>query len=333
MNVFMIGGPGNISRGTVDSFLESGDELTVFTRNVEKKKVLYPGVRLIDGDRANIKQLSDAFITSKADIVIDTIGYHLDEAQTLYEIIKSRIKHFIFISTVDVYGYPLSRIPFRETDVFRPATAGYAQTKLDIELFYQEKQRMEGLPLTIGRPSLSIGPDFSPMMLFDWGFSVVPRIRAGLPILVPGDGLGLMHVGWSYDVGRMIARISGDTVSIGKTYTLSDSECITRDDYISLYTHIAGREVERVYIPQNLVDRFEEDQSLTKIDHLYKHNMAFSMDSFKNDFPDFQWLSLSSGVEEFIRVNDERGRFSLPVGESIEDRIIKKWKERLHNWQ
>ena len=59
------------------------------------------------------------------------------------------------------------------------------------------------------RNGLSIGPGFCPMMFFDWGFKVIPKMKANMPILVPGDGNGLMHVGWGYDVGRMAGRIIG----------------------------------------------------------------------------------------------------------------------------
>jgi len=330
--VFLVGGPGTISRGTLDYLVERGYRLAVYTRNAAEKRQIHPEVVFYEGDRKNTETLRRAFDDFDADLVIDTICFEPEEAQSLYEIMHGRIRHLLFISTVDVYGYPLSRIPFREQDEFRPALGDYAQKKRAIELFYEDKWQKEGFPITIGRPSLSIGPDFCPMMFWDWGLRTVPKMKANRPILVPGDGNGLMHVGWSYDVGRMAGRIIGDDKSIGKEYTLSAENCLTRDEYISLYTETLGVNPERVYIPQEYIERYPGVEQVGTIYHLYRVNMAFSLEAFKQDFPDYRWLPLRQGVEEFIEVNERRGAFPSPDVENIEDRIIRNWKERLRGW-
>lgn len=330
--VFIIGGPGNISRGTIDYLLERNYQLAVFSRNTESKKGKYPDVNFYEGMRSDRDSLKKAFEDFGADLVLDTICFEPSEAEALYEITKGRIRQLLFISTVDTYGYPLSRLPFREQDAFRPASGDYAKKKRVIELFYQDKLQKESFPVTIGRPSLSIGPGFCPMMFFDWGFKAVPRIKANKPILVPGDGNGLMHVGWAYDVGRMAGRIIGDMKAVGREYTLSDENCITRDDYISLFTSYFGTNPERVYVPQEYIERFEGVDGIPKIPHLYRFNMAFSMENFKKDFPDYVWLPLEKGVREFIEVNMEKGAFPDSNDESVEDRVIAEWKKRLSGW-
>lgn len=330
--VFIIGGPGNISRGTIDYLLERNYKVAVFTRGANKKKTQYPDVCFYEGDREDKDSLSGSFNDFKAEVVIDTICFTPQQAENIYEVVKNKIKQLIFISTVDVYGYPLSRIPFRETDPYRPAQGSYAQDKLKIELFYWDKYLKEGFPITIGRPSLSIGPDFCPMMFWDWGFKVVPRMKQNMPILVPGDGLGLMHVGWGYDVGRMIGRMTGDSKAIGKDYTLSYKDCITRDDYISLFADYLGSRSERVYIPQQYIESFKGVEQMPKIYHLYRTNMAFSLDLFQKDFPDFSFMPLQKAVQEFIDVNLSRNAFPDPHEEYIEDMIIKEWKRTLKDW-
>lgn len=330
--VFIIGGPGNISRGTLDSLLEHDDEMAIFTRSAAEKRSAHPEVVFYEGDRRDADALRRAFDDFRPDLLMDTICFEPDEARTLYEIALGRIRHLLFISTVDVYGYPLSRLPFREGDEFRPAIGEYAQKKRAIERFYEEKWQEEGFPITIGRPSLSISPDFCPMMFWDWGLRTVPKMKANLPILVPGDGSGLMHVGWGYDVGRMAGRILGEEKAFGKGYTLSAETCLSRDEYISLYTESLGVNPERVYIPPDDIERFHGVADIPKIAHLYRVDMAFSLETFQRDFPDYRWLPLRRGVEEFIEVNERRGAFPSPDVEIIEDRIIRAWKERLVDW-
>ena len=159
-SVFMIGGPGNISRGTLDYLLERGYSVAVYTRNAAAKQAVRPEVAFYEGNRQDAETLRRAFEDFGADLVIDTICFEPGEAQALYQMLRGRIRHLLFISTVDTYGYPLSRLPFREQDAIRPARGDYAQKKRTIELFYLDKWQKEGFPVTIGRPALSIGPKF-----------------------------------------------------------------------------------------------------------------------------------------------------------------------------
>jgi hypothetical protein len=141
-----------------------------------------------------------------------------------------------------------------------------------------------------------------------------------------------MHVGWGYDVGRMAGRIIGDAKTFGKSYTLSAENCLTRDGYISLFTDYLGVNPERVYIPPEYIERFPGVEQIARIPHLYRINMAFSLENFKQDFPDYQWLPLSRGVKEFIEVNEQTGVFQSSEVEILEDRIIRNWKKRLADW-
>lgn len=330
--VMLIGGPGKISRGTVDYLRERGAEIAICTRNSESKCKAHPDVTFYEAPRGDGKALATALEDFGARLVIDTICFDLEEAELLYNIVRDRIDHLIFVSTVDTYGYPLSRIPFRESDTFRPAIGSYAQKKRVIEEFYEEKHATEGFPVTIGRPSLSIAPSFCPMMFFDWGHQAVSRMKAGKPIMVPGDGNGLMHVGWAYDVGRMLGRMIGDRVSLGKGYTLSDENCLPRDEYIDLFAAELAVEPQRVYIPQEYIESFLGVDQMQTIYHLYRVNMAFSLERFKADFPDYEWLPLHDGVREFIRENERGGTLPDPNVETIEDRIIAEWRRRLAGW-
>lgn len=330
--VFIIGGPGNISRGTVAYLLERNYTVAIYTRNPAPENKRNQGVRFYAGDRKDSQKLQQAFDDFGADLVLDTVCFDLQDAEALYRILTGKIRHLLYVSTVDTYGYPLSRIPFREQDEIRPARGEYAEKKRAIELFYLDKWHKEGFPVTIGRPSLSIGPGWCPMMFFDWGQKVIPKMKANLPILVPGDGNGLMHVGWGYDVGRMIGRIIGDAKAIGKGYTLSDENCLTRDEYISLFTDYLGVNPERVYIPPEYIERYPGVDRIGKIYHLYRVNMAFSLENFKNDFPDYRWLHLKNGVEEFVEAGEKQGIFQSPDIEIIDDRIIQDWKMRLVGW-
>ena len=326
MNMLLIGGPGTISRGTVDALLARGDDVFILARHIAGKAAAYPDVHFIEGDRNDTVALTRALRASHAEHVLDTVCFTPEQARQLHAVLRGNIRQLIVLSTVDVCGYPRSRLPMGELDPARPATPGYAQDKVDIERFLLERFAQEGFPVCIGRPSLSIGPDFCPMLFGDWGFHAIPRIRAGLPLLVPGDGNGLMHVGWSRDVGRMAARMLGDEGTAGKVYTLSAPGPIRRDDYISLFEAAVGKRTERVHVPSDFIAAFPGVAETGTIPHLYRYDMAFSMEAFRRDFPDYVWHPLQEGVEEFVRENDRRDRFADPLTETLEDRIIQGWR-------
>ena len=326
MKILLIGGPGNISRGTVDALLARGDEAFILARQIGEKSARYPDVQFIEGDRNDVDAMRHALELSGAEHVLDTVCFEPKQAEQLYEALKGRIRQLIVYSTVDVCGYPLSRLPMGERDPAVPATPGYAQNKVLMERALMDRYEQEGFPVCIGRPSLSIGPDFCPMMFVDWGFQAVPRIRAGMPLLIPGDGNGLMHVGWGYDVGRMTASMLGDEKTAGKTYTLSAPEAILRDDYVSLFEQVIGKKADRVHVPADYLAAFPGVAEIGSIPHLYRYDMAFSMIAFRTDFPDYQWRPLRDGVEEFIRENDRRKRFPTPAQGTLEDRIIRTWR-------
>lgn len=95
---------------------------------------------------------------------------------------------------------------------------------------------------------------------------------------------GLMHVGWGYDVGRMTGRIFGEEKTLGKGYTLSAENCLSRDEYFSLYTDVLGVNPQRVYIPPDDIERFPGVADIPKIAHLYRVDIAFLLEAFQRDF-------------------------------------------------
>src|SRR5690606_12652476 len=113
-----------------------------------------------------------------------------DTAQNSVEVFGGRVSHYLFCSTVCVYGGPLTRIPALEDEPHKP-TGDYGKNKSRAEAVFMRAHRETGFPVTIFRPSHCYGP--GQPLLDIWGYnpSLVNRIREGRPILVPGDGRGL----------------------------------------------------------------------------------------------------------------------------------------------
>lgn len=326
--VLLLGGPGNISRSTIEELLRKQEfEVGVFTLPESDTSGLENHVSFYRGNRDNVRQLKDAVEDFAPDIVIDYVCFRKEQAETTAEILCGRIKQYIFISTVDVYGYPLSHIPMREGDEKRMPNCEYAADKLKCEEFLQEYSRINDLPLTIVRPVYSFGPEF----VLDFfsrggGRDMVPRIRVGKPVLVPGGGNTLIHVSSAHNTGRMIAQFAGHYVSVGKVYNCGHPVAMTHDEYVQMFARVLEKEVKLVHIPLEYLLPSDQPEINEILPILSAFNLYFSIEAFCQEFPEFTWdFSLEEAAREYITYNDENHYFSDPGTDNFEDRIIKEW--------
>jgi nucleoside-diphosphate-sugar epimerase len=177
------------------------------------------------------------------------------------------------------------------------------------------------------RPAYSFGPSFC-LNVFSrqGGPLMVSRIRAGLPLIVPGDGTTLFHAGSARNTGNMIAEMTGAGAAIGKTYTLSHQHVITHEEYYRMFGRALGIEPTIVHIPSDLLIPMElkviPDNLLSE---LTRFDLFFSPERLLADFPAFSYeWSLDDAVEDYIRYHDTR--LDWPVaGPTYEDRIATAW--------
>ena len=99
--ILIFGGTQFIGRRLVELLLENGQyELTLFNRGKSMPN-LFPNVKKILGNRRNedLNQLKEG----DWDTVIDVSNYHPAPLQMAVDILKNKVKRYIYISTVSVY--------------------------------------------------------------------------------------------------------------------------------------------------------------------------------------------------------------------------------------
>lgn len=322
--ILFIGGPGTISTATIQEISDRGDSVGLFTHPSSLSKPLDSRIKTYPGDRNDTSALAAAVDEFKPDVVLDFVCFTPHQAEALVPLIKGKLVQFIFVSTVDVYGYPLKRIPFRESDPWNEPVGSYAANKVLCEQAFQRS----GLPLTIVRPTYSFGPDFvlSPMS-HAGGFSMITRLRNQMPVLVPGDGTTLMHVSAAPNTGRMIACTVGASQTINTDYTVGQPTFMTQDEYIQLFADVLGVKATIVHIPTELILSFDDPETERSLLHtLTGFNVAFSVDKFSSHFPDFEWhTTLEEWARYYIEENDRRGTFPPPEDLIFDDRLIAAW--------
>ena len=335
--ILFIGGPGNISSSCANELIKNGKKIAIFkrTQNVDtfyKDKVLF-----YTGNRNEITDLEKAIIDFKPDKVIDFVCFEPFQADQISSLVLNKVVQYIFVSTIDVYGYPLSCIPMKEEDKMTKTTSPYAAKKRECEELLKKKEKEKGLPLTIVRPTYSFGVKSGMLSFFEWdGMRFqVPRIRANLSVLVPGDGNTIIHTSCASNTGEMVACLAENPdKSIGKSYNCGHDSTITFDEYIKIVGSQIGIEPILVHVPNDVLLSVDgEEIKNSFLPSLTRFNMSFSIKKFKKDFPDFKWgLSLEEGVKQYLNWYDTNNLFSDPGEEIYEDKIIRAWERCLDNF-
>ncbi|MDO4291931.1 MAG: NAD-dependent epimerase/dehydratase family protein [Eubacteriales bacterium] len=333
MRVLFLGGPGNISESAVTYFVEKKTPVAVLKRSAGGLFGLEGKIRVFYGDRDREEVLTEAMNAFVPDVVVDCTCFTIAQAETVIRALrKSPCRRFVFVSTADVYGYPLRRLPMGESDPRNLPNGDYAAQKKEIEKRYGQAFARGEPSLTIIRPGYSLGKTFA-LSSFgrDRGAYLVTRIRQGRPVYSPGDGTTLIDAGAAYNTGRMLARICEEDSTAGEAYNCANDRAVTYDEYLQAFGEALGKPVHIVHIPTDFLfslGRKEVEESL--LPDLAQYHLYFSVEKFRKKFPDFQWTySLADAVRDFVAYQESCGGLEGTEEPVFEDRVIGLWTKAM----
>jgi len=183
MRLLILGGTIFLGRHLAGQALESGAQVTLFTRGQHNPE-LFPQARKLRGDRdADLRALGEG----EWDAVIDTCGYLPRIVRKSARLLAKRVAHYTFISSVSAYA-PSREARIDESAPLASLPAGAweevnAQTYGPLKVLCERAVEAE-LPgrALIVRPGLIVGPyDRSDRFTY-WP----RRIAGGGEILAPG---------------------------------------------------------------------------------------------------------------------------------------------------
>jgi UDP-glucose 4-epimerase len=216
------GGAGFIGSHVADHLLEMGHKVLVlddlsggFAENINKKCIFVKGSitdeRLLDRifKKYRIKYIFHlaAYAAEGLSHFIRKFNYEnniIGSVNLINRAVKNNVKHFIFTSSIAVYGH--NQVPMRETLTPMPEDP-YGIGKYAVELDLQAAYRMFGLLYTIFRPHNVYGPRQN---LSDPYRNVVGifmnSIMKKMPMFIFGDGRQTRAFTHIDDVAPYIAR-------------------------------------------------------------------------------------------------------------------------------
>lgn len=235
--VVVIGGSGHVGTYLLPALVARGHEVVNVSRGKAspyREHAAWKSIEQVSADRKAEEaqgKFGARIAALKADIVVDMISFELDGAQQLVEALRGKIEHYLFCSSIWVYGHPTT-VPSVETDRTNAIDA-YGVNKAKIEAWLLQQARREGFPATSFRPGHIVGEGWIPINpQANANPEVFSQIARGEELALPNLGLEMLHHVHADDVAQwIICAIEQRAASIGEVFNTVSSHALTLRGY------------------------------------------------------------------------------------------------------
>jgi nucleoside-diphosphate-sugar epimerase len=325
MKVLFIGGTGLISTSIARQLLEQGHEVVCYNRGRSESRLPEGKYEVITGDRKDYATFEATFADRTFDVVVDMVAFHPDDTASAIRAFKGRCGQFMHCSTVCVYSGPPEQIPTTETEPYH-SPGGYGQNKAKCEQLLFDAHATDSFPATILRPSHSYGEGGRLIRPFGPAETFIPRLRAGLPLILPGDGTGLWAACHVDDVATGFIGLMGKDVSHGQAYNITGEEWFTWNTYHQQVAEVLGTSFAPVYVPTDILIEVAPKYS-GGLKDIFAWTSIFDNSKIKRDggWPG-QTVSWREGVKRTVAWMDANDKHAPVAPDEYEDQLVAAWR-------
>lgn len=242
MDILVIGGSRFVGPLLVERLLRKKHRVTVFNRGFLQSH--YKGVEFVQGDRDDGFRIKERF-----DAVIDMCAYTPRQTKTALEQIDSGF--FVHMSTAAVYKkteiFPLTeQSPIGDW----PLWGDYNKGKVGCERVLEES----GVRFAAIRPVYILGPK----NYCDRERFIYSRIRAGVPLVIPGNGKALIQFVFAKDVAESIALVTEKKAK--GAFNCAGDEAITLRGLVEEMGKIVGKTPLYRFNPERDGENFDDTE-------------------------------------------------------------------------
>jgi nucleoside-diphosphate-sugar epimerase len=240
--IVIIGGSGHVGTYLVPRLVEFGHVVVNVSRGSAKPyrpHHAWNEIEQVSIDRVEVEKTGDfgrMIANLRPDIVVDMISFDLPSTQQIVEALRGQVRHYIFCSTIWVYGR-LVTIPSTENDQPNPIDA-YGKGKAESEAWLMHEAKLDGFPATCFRPGHIVGEGWNPINpIGNANPEIFSLIARGDELVLPNLGLETIHHVHADDVAQwIICAIENRAASIGEVFnTVSDQALNLRGYAESVY--------------------------------------------------------------------------------------------------
>lgn len=256
MRILITGGTGFIGSHLVDRLQGMNHEVIALVRRGSNRKFLTPrGIETRTADLTEADEVDG--LLKGVDIVFHLASIrgsgwaYTDEevgrinvgiTGNLLKASADRVKHFIYVSSVSVYGH-FKTGPAGEDYPCLPSTR-YGVSKYEAEGLVNAFHREKGIPATIIRPVITYGPRDR------WGMvtKLIGLINSGRYLTV-GSGGNRVHLVYIDDLIQGLIMVMLNPAAIGKTYILAGERPVTINRLVGIIASLLNKNVPPLHAP------------------------------------------------------------------------------------
>jgi nucleoside-diphosphate-sugar epimerase len=252
VKVLVVGGSQFNGLALVRQLVREEHDVTVLNRG-RSEAPIPATVRRLTGDRTDVRRMRTLLGSEEFDCVYDMCAYHPPDVELMTDLFRGRTGHYVFISSIAIYA-PSEILPITEDfPVDRgPKQNEYGLHKILCEDHLLAEHDASGFPVTTVILPMVIGPR---NIMPDREQRMFVRMQKGRPILIPGDGTALSQVGYVDDHAEALCAMMGRSNTFGQRYNLTGSQFFSDEGYVDVMADVIGTEVEKVFIPADLMDQ------------------------------------------------------------------------------
>lgn len=255
MRILVLGGSRFLGRSFVEVAQAQNHEVTVFNRGNQNDGL--KDVEIITGDRfGELRELQNRYW----DAVLDTSGFIPYTVQNTTNLLKDRIDHYTFISSISVYKdwvpenldetYPVSEMSLEKAnelskDVNGPMYEYYGHFKALCEQIAEKNMPDRMLNVRAGQ---LIGPNDYTDRIPYW----VHRIAKGGKVLVPGNPNRRVQVIDNHDLSKWILEMMA--VRSGGTFNATGPDYfLTMKEFLDECIKVSGSDAELIWADEKFL--------------------------------------------------------------------------------
>lgn len=251
MKVLVIGGTLFIGRLLVQELVKAGHDVSILHR--KPKHDFGKRVQNLVGDRNDPEAVRQALDGRRFEVVFDN-AYDWERGTTAAQVegtvqaVGTRLIRYVFMSSVAAYGDGLNHY---EGDPLAPDNHAdaYVRNKAMTERMLFRLHQNTGFPVVTFRPTFVYGPE-NPFYreAFFWD-----RLRAGRPIIIPGDGHRLMQFVYVKDLIKACLHAMEHPGAVGESFNIGNEKPLTQVEVVRAMAAAAGRKATMMRVPRERI--------------------------------------------------------------------------------
>jgi nucleoside-diphosphate-sugar epimerase len=256
LRVLFIGGTGVISSACARVAVAHGIDLFVLNRGRSTDRPLPSGVTTLRADIREPRSVRSEINDRDFDAVVDWVAFTPDQVRTDIELFSGRTAQYVFISSASAYQTPPARMPVTESTPLRNPFWAYSRGKIACEDLLVAAYREQGFPATIVRPSHTYDQTTVP---FEGRWTVLGRMLAGKPVIVPGDGTSLWTLTHHEDFARAFVPLLGHRRTLGEAIHITSDDVLTWDQIAETLAAALRVTARLVHVPSDAIAAADPD--------------------------------------------------------------------------